>query len=280
MSQPAPTCQPHREALAALVEEHGRELPLDQAAALLSAEECPDASPDHTLAMLDALASRLHIPDGIDIYEQVARINYTLFEAEGFIGDQDTYDDPINSRLDKVLERRQGLPILLSLVFIEVARRHGLSVDGVSFPGHFIVAPTHSRPRFYIDPFHQGTILKDLHLRERLARAAGTAEVDADAWKRFTGAVDPASILQRMNNNLKRSWARRGDLHGALRAVDRNLTMVPDSPNDVRDRGMLLVQLGHRAEGITWLERYLHQEPSAWDAERIEQSLTFLKRRG
>ena len=279
MTADAHKAAPHRAALARLVEQHGSRLPLDHGAALLAAEEQEDSDPATTLAALDALANRLHLPEGASVYERVARLSHALFEVRGFRGDTDEYDSPENSYLDRVLARRRGLPILLSIVFMEVGRRAGVTIEGVSFPGHFIVAPRDADPRFYGDPFHGGRVLRDPDLREHLARTAGTAEVSPDTWQRFTQGVNPSAILQRMNNNLKRSWARRGNLDGALRAVERNLVLDPESTLEIRDRGMLLAQLGRLEEGILYLERYLEADPDAWDAERVEQALVFLRRR-
>jgi regulator of sirC expression with transglutaminase-like and TPR domain len=279
MTARMPGVAPHRAALVALVAEHGRTLPLDRAAALLAAEEQPDSDPGRTLDALDALAARLHVPEGATVYERVARLSQAIFGVHRFSGDTDEYDAPHNSYLDRVIERRRGLPILLSVVFMEVGRRVGVDIDGVSFPGHFVVAPRDAAPRFYVDPFHAGRVLRDCDLRAHLAKAAGSAEVDPETWQRFTRPADAATILRRMNNNLKRSWARRGDLAGALRAVDRNLVMEPDSTLEIRDRGMLLAQLGRLEEGIGFLERYLEVAPEAWDAQRVEQALAFLKRR-
>lgn len=279
MTAAMPGVAPHRAALVELVARHGRALPLDRAAALLAAEEQDGSCPDRTIAALDALADRLHVPEDASVYERVARLSHALFEVRCFAGDTDEYDAPHNSFLDRVVERRRGLPILLCVVFMEVGRRVGVYIDGISFPGHFVVAPRDAEPRFYVDPFHGGRVLRDDDLRAHLERAAGSADVDPATWRRFTSAVDSASILQRMNNNLKRSWARRGNLAGALRAVDRNLVLEPDSTLEIRDRGMLLAQLGRLEEGIVFLERYLEVDPEAWDAQRVEQALAFLRRR-
>ncbi|MEC8425149.1 MAG: transglutaminase-like domain-containing protein [Myxococcota bacterium] len=279
MTAHAPGVAPHRAALVRLLSVHGRDLPLDHAAALMAAEEQSDSDPAATLAGLDGIARNLHVPEGASVYERVARLSHALFEVRRFAGDTDEYDAPRNSFLDRVLERRRGLPILLCVVFMEVGRRVGVDVDGISFPGHFVVAPRGADPRFYVDPFNGGRVLRDADLRDHLAQTAGTSEVGPEAWRRFTNRVDSASILQRMNNNLKRSWARRGDLAGALRAVDRNLVIEPDSTLEIRDRGMLLAQRGRLEEGIRFLEKYLEVDPEAWDAPRIQQALRFLRRR-
>jgi regulator of sirC expression with transglutaminase-like and TPR domain len=268
-----------RAAFATLVGQHGRDVPLDQGAALIAAEECPGLDPSSAVAALDALAADVQVPADASVYEQVARISHHLFAEHGFAGDSEAYDDPENCRLDRVLERHKGLPILLSVVVIEVARRVGVIIDGVGFPGHFVVAPRDADPRFYIDPFHAGRVLKDAGLRAHLSRTAGACDVDPATWERFTASVDGAAVLIRINNNMKRSWARRGDLDGALRAVERNLVLEPDCADHLRDRGMLRARVGDRAGAIEDLEVYLQGGPDVWDAPRVNQVLGFLKRR-
>jgi len=188
-------------------------LALDQGAALLAADEEPGLDPAAVLRALDELASSLHIPARSSPIEAVARLNHRLFAELAFAGDDEEYDHPDNSHLGRVLARRRGLPILLSVVYIEVARRHGVGIDGIGFPGHFIVSPR---------------------------------GVDPDAWARFTAAVDARHILYRMNNNLKAAWIRRGHLEGALRAVNRNLALCPADAAEHVDRERLLLALSRR----------------------------------
>jgi regulator of sirC expression with transglutaminase-like and TPR domain len=221
-------------------------LALDQGAALLAADEEPGLDPAAVLRALDELASSLHIPARSSPIEAVARLNHRLFAELGFAGDDAEYDHPDNSHLGRVLSRRRGLPILLSLVYIEVARRHGVGIDGIGFPGHFIVSPRGVEPRFFIDPFHKGLILRPDRLLQRLCEGTGARGVDPDAWARFTAAVDARHILYRMNNNLKAAWIRRGHLEGALRAVNRNLALCPADATENVDRERILLALSRR----------------------------------
>ena len=219
-------------------------LRLDLGAALLAADEEPGLDPATVVGALDALAATIHIPAGASPFEAVARLNHRLFTELGFTGDEDEYDHPDNSHLGRVLARRRGLPILLSVVYMEVARRHGVIIDGVGFPGHFIVSPQGVSPRFFVDPFHQGLVLRPEALLGRLCERTGARGVDPEAWARFTAAVDARAILVRMNNNLKASWGRRGCLEGVLRAVDRNLALCPQDADERALRDRLLVEQG------------------------------------
>lgn len=268
-----------RAALATLVSQHGRDVPLDRCAALIAADECPGLNPEVVISALDALAADLTVPADASVYEQVARISHHLFTERGFEGDGESYYDPKNCCLDRVLERHKGLPILLSVVVIEVARRVGVTIDGVGFPGHFVVAPRDADPRFYIDPFHGGRVLREEGLRAHLSQTAGACDVDPATWERFTASVDATAVLTRINNNLKRSWSHQGDLDGVLRAVERNLVLEPGCADHLRDRGMLRAQAGDRPGAIADLETYLQSGPDVWDARQVNQVLGFLKRR-
>ena len=128
--------------LETLIAQHGDHLPLDTAAALLSAEEQGQpVDPSVLSARLDEIALGARLREGASLFEAVARINHRLFHELGFEGDRDNYDAPENSFLDRVLDRRKGLPILLSVLYIEVARRAGIAVSGIGFPSHYIVQP-------------------------------------------------------------------------------------------------------------------------------------------
>ena len=188
---------------------------------------------------------------------QIAALNHLLFVEQGLKGDETTYDDPQNSLIDRVLDRRRGLPILLSLVYVEVGRRIGMKVAGVGFPGHFVVRPTAVDPPFFIDPFNGGRVLREPDMRSLLKRVAGSAEVEPEAWERFIAPVSGLATMQRINNNLKRSWVRRGDMAGAMRATERNLVLYPDSVGDLHDRALLLAQDGQGEAALASLDQAL-----------------------
>lgn len=254
--------------LRSLVREFGDEPPLDQGAAWIAADEQHqgEAHVQATLAALDALAQGLIIPAEASIYERVARVNLRLFTELGFAGDAEDYENPLNSLLDQVIARRKGLPILLSVILMEVSRRVGHAVDGVGFPAHFIVEPRGAEPRFFIDPFHQGQVLREPELQARLERMFEEKLPAGLDLSRFTRRASPRMILVRMNNNLKGSHLRRGDLHAALRAVERLIAVAPELTSERRDRGLLLARLDRRAEARVALEDYLAEAPHAEDA--------------
>ena len=178
--------------------------------ALALAEEFRDVDAHRALAMLDALGTELAQTAAAsgDGPEQAALACGRLLGAHyGFAGDRDNYDHPDNSMLDIVLARRRGLPILLSVVYIEVARRAGILLTGVGLPGHFVVAHFGAHPPVLLDPFDRGRILS-MPVAEALLRP----------WQ-------PREIAMRMLNNLVGAFDRRGDLAAAIRAARMRLAL-------------------------------------------------------
>ncbi len=257
----------------ALVYRCGDDIPLDLAAAYVAAEEQPGLDPFSVLARLDALGRRLCIPPAAALVERVARLNHLLYVEEGFRGDEDTYDDPRNSFIDQVLERKKGLPILLSIIAIEVGRRAGLQLDGIAFPSHFLVSPAGAEPRFYLDPFHRGDVLRDEHLERRLSAMYGGGPVDLDCLAHHTRPATSRQVLLRLNVNLKGSYLRRTDLDGVLRCIDRMLLLEPGLLEERRDRGWVLARLGRVPEAVVELEAYLAAAPCARDARMVQEHL-------
>src|SRR4029453_5021658 len=127
-------------------------------------------------------------------------LNTCLFVEEGFRGDTEEYFDPRNSFLNEVLDRKRGIPITLSVIYMEVAARLGYSMRGVGFPGHFIGRHATEGRDILIDPFHQGEILMPEDCRGRLKAVFGT-EVPFNT--RYLDSVGKRQILTRMLENLK-----------------------------------------------------------------------------
>lgn len=244
--------------------------PLDEAAARLASEEGGDGT--GVIAALDALASGVGV--GRDGVEQLARLVQHLFGELGFRGDDQDYDDPRNSCIDQVIERRRGLPILLSVVTMEVGRRIGLPLLGIGLPGHFVVGTT-TNPGLYLDPFDGGRIRRPSELvadhSRRLGREGTPREIVQ--WLRPNSARD---ILVRMSTNLFQSWLRRDRPQDALRNADRRVALRPNVPLFRRDRGLLRAQLGLRDPAVDDLGTYLGECPDAEDATRIRWQLSVL----
>lgn len=246
-----------REQFKALIDAHGDELPLAEAAAWMDAEERALESIDPIMSVLDELAEDIRIPTDAGPIENVARLNHALFHTGGFLGEDEVYDAPENSLLGSVLERRKGLPILLSLVYIEVGRRLGVPLQGIGFPTHFLVSPVGAVPRFFVDPFHEGRVLRTDQLEQWFERILSKTDGRVPPISWWLRPVNGRQFLVRMNNNLKVSYMRRGDLEGALRTVERLLLLTPDVVENRRDRGLLRLELGLEEEGAADVDAYL-----------------------
>ncbi len=251
------------------------ELPLDRLLAIVAEDEGSTVDSDLLVAELDGIAAGIRITATTPPIETVARLNHRLFHEIGFSGDTEAYDHPLNSRLDHVLAHRRGLPILLSAIYIEVARRSGVHVDGIGFPGHFLVALPQGEGEFFVDPFHRGQIWRHERLTLELQRVIDgvvTPEV-------VRVAVRPTStreLLVRVNHNLKVAWARRSDPWGTLRAIERLLALQPDRVQEIRDRGRIHAIVGDAAAARQDFTSYLERCPEAHDRAKIEQELTEL----
>jgi regulator of sirC expression with transglutaminase-like and TPR domain len=156
-----------------------------------------------------------------------------LFIEQGFRGNRDDYYDPRNSYLNEVLDHRTGIPISLSVVYLAVGRRLGLDVRGISFPGHFLVKVVCSEGELVIDPFER-VVLDHAACQQRLDAALPShVPLRPELHLRAAGTRE---ILLRMLGNLKRIYAEREDLERTLACCDRILVLIPDSPDEQRDR--------------------------------------------
>lgn len=255
-----------REAFAELVAGRGDDLPLDECCAWLAAEERPELVVQNVLDDLDLIAGGVRA--GATDVESVARLNQHLFHALGFKGDSEDYHAPRNSLIDQVLARRIGIPILLCILYMEVARRIDVEIAPIGFPGHFLVAPADAKPRFYIDPFNAGRILKTDDLKRRLEKM-GAPPRSAP----FLRSVTDRYILIRVCNNLKGAFLKLQDVQGGLRATERLLLLSEDLVEERRDRGLMLAHLGRNEEAVHDLEMYLDVRPNAPDRARIEEKI-------
>jgi regulator of sirC expression with transglutaminase-like and TPR domain len=190
----------------------------------------------------------------------VVALNDFLFVEEGFVGNQMHYEDPRNSFLNEVLDRRTGIPITLALVYMEVARRAGVQVEGINFPGHFLVRAPAARhhlddsPDLIIDAFHGGVLLSEEACRELLRRHVGEGSVDTVV---LTQATKP-QILVRMLTNLKRTYMKMHSLPQARAVIDLLLAVNPAAVNELRDRGLIADEMHDFSAALRDLQAYLN----------------------
>jgi regulator of sirC expression with transglutaminase-like and TPR domain len=216
------------------------ELDLGLAALLLARLEHPGLDPAPWLLRLDDLAARSGAGREPDARRTVERLSAFLFEKEGFRGNAEDYYDPRNSCLNDVLERRLGIPITLSVVTLEVARRLGLELAGIGLPGHFVVGARVGEAVVVLDPFAGGRILDRQDAEALVSRAVGRRVTLTDAH--FARATK-AQIVARMLRNLKGIYAKRRDWEKTLAVIDGILTVEPGDQAQRSERDTVVVHL-------------------------------------
>jgi regulator of sirC expression with transglutaminase-like and TPR domain len=262
---------PARERFAALLERS--EIPLDEAALAIAAEEYPALDTKKALAQLDALAAEVGARVG-DLRPplRVLQAMRALLQERGFQGNEKEYYDPRNSFLNEVLERKLGIPITLSILTIEVARRLGVYLQGVGFPGHFLVkcAVQPGLPsEIFVDAFNGWELLSSEECTARFRAVLHGRPFD----KSLLDPVDSRHILTRLLHNLKRIYVERGDDVRTLWVVDRLLQITPGDLEELRDRGLVSARLGGTAAAARDLEAYLRGNPRASDVEEVRELL-------
>jgi len=264
-----------RARLAALAAGPDDDIDVAEAALLVAQEEYPRLDIGLYLERLDQLAAaaRLTVHADMSPVEQVARLNHFLFVERCFTGNNKSYYDARNSYLNDVIDRRKGIPITLSIVYAEVAQRLDLPIFGVSFPGHFLVRYV-GEPEIIIDPFFGKTITAD----ECAHRIEAIYGKDTRFDRRLLRPASPREILVRMLSNLKQVYVEKHDLERALSCVDRILLLAPETPRELRDRGILYQRLECFAAALRDFERYLQLAPDDDTADVIRSTLPELQR--
>lgn len=211
--------------------------------------------------------------DNADAADKIASLNRFLFDELGFTGNVDDYFDPRNSFMDAVIERRLGIPITLSVLYIELGRRIGLPLQGVSFPGHFLVMLPVSHGAVVLDPFAHGASLDMDDLEQFLQQAQPQGRPDSGQIRALLVPASTTEILIRMLRNLKAIYWQRKDLLDALWVQDLLLAIDRDLVEERRDRGILHQEIGYFPAAIEDFTAYLSQSPNAVDAELIRSRL-------
>lgn len=228
---------------------------LAEAAMQIARTEYPQLDVPSQLARLDRLADGLDCNPSRPPLENIRDLNELLFVQQGFAGNMEDYDDPRNSFLNDVLERKKGIPITLSLVYAEVARRRSLPIVGVSFPGHFIVKYVSGPKEILIDPFAGGAVWGQLECEEKLKSHFGEK---AEMKREYLLASTPRQILSRMLNNLKATYFRRQAYTKVLTMIDFSLAIDPASSGNIRDRGMIYFTMRRYREAAVDFNAYLN----------------------
>jgi len=256
-----------------------QEFDLAEASLMVAQDVYPDLSVSAYLERLDGMAADISRRVAADAFaeQKVQALNYYLFSERGYSGNIEHYYDPRNSYLNEVMERRTGIPITLSILYIELGRRLGLNLDGISFPGHFLVKLTMKRGQLVLDPFLGGAAQSESELRQRLAKVLPAAKARNASLDQFLGSATPRQILARVLRNLKNIYMRGDRFENALAIMHRMLLVVPDSAEELRDRGVLYRKLECFRPALADLRDYLRRRPDAPDASDVHGSIVELQ---
>jgi regulator of sirC expression with transglutaminase-like and TPR domain len=277
-----PGTDSYRSALAgfaALVEPAHEDASINLAAGALAIArtEYPDLNAASYQDRLDELAGRVRgrMRSNPTIREVIALLNRVLFDEEGLRGNREDYYDPRNSFLNDVLDRKLGIPITLSLVYMEVAHRAGLPVAGTGMPGHFLLKHYDLvAGEIIIDPFNRGRIVGAAECQQRLNEIyAGEVELQPE----FLQPVTHREILARMLNNLRQIYFTQRNLRKGLAILDLLLAIPPRSPELLRERALVRLNLEQHLGAAQDLGTYLRLCPDAPDAEDVRETLEMLR---
>ena len=183
------------------------------------------------------------------------------------------YDDPRNSYLNQVVDRKLGIPISLAVIQMEVTRRLGMPLDGISFPGHFLVRLPVDDGILVLDPYNKGRPVSADELRERASPHLGGQAPDDQQLLQILAPATHRMILMRMLRNLKGLYLERGDWERVARSADRLLKLSPDTAEALRDRGLAYREMGYAKGAREDLARYLQLLPEAEDLDAVRTAL-------
>ncbi len=251
------------------------EIDLADAALLLGALDMPNASlagyRDHVERLGEDVAALARAGEPLE--RRRRHVNAVLFDAHGYAGDAESYDAPENANLLQVIDRRAGLPVSLGILYIHAARAQGWAVDGLAFPGHFLVRLEEGDRRVIVDPFHRGQMLEAGHLRGLLKQFQG---VDAELQPGHYAPVGNRSILLRLQNNIKSRALQASDSARAAAILERMLLIAPDAGGLWHELGAVRARLGTIKGAVEALERSLACPLPDSARPRVEAALASL----
>lgn len=256
--------------LARLAAEPDAPLDVAEVALQIARDEDPALDVEGYLSELAAMAREARGLIRGDLAARLGGLCRYLFHDMGFRGNVRHYDDPLNSYLNHVLDRRTGIPISLSVLAMAIGSRAGLTVMGVGLPGHFVAKALDGDEELFFDPFHGGRLLTPSDCETLVQQVTG---IPFEASPLMLQSTSLAAIVERMLRNLKSIYVRQRDHRRAVRVIDRIVRLRPRDPKERRDLGVSLLHSGQPGRGVDFLEAYLAAAPDADDAEAIHQIL-------
>lgn len=274
------------EPFAELVSREDQRIELAKACLQIAEDAYPGLDVDGYVGELERFAKRLRTRFAHDALaeDRIIALNELLFDDLGFAGNTDDYYDPRNSYLNEVIDRRTGIPITLSVLYMEIGRRIGLPFEGVSFPGHFLVRLPLRGGTLVLDPFSGGVPQPEAELRERLKRvipreALGGVAVAELPLDQFLEPANNRQILARLLRNLKGVYREKDQPERMLAVLNRMIVVAPESAGELRDRGFVYQRLECWRPALQDLAEYLQREPDAPDQDEVRANMVDLTQR-
>lgn len=263
-----------------------QEIELARACLLIAQDAYPGLDVERYLGEIESMALRLRarLKNEGGVEPRIIALNEFLFEEMGYWGNTDDYYDPRNSYLNDVIDRKTGIPITLSVLYMELGRRIGLPLEGVSFPGHFLVRLRLNGGMLILDPFSGGAPQSEDDLRQRLKRvipegAAADVSVADLPLDQFLEPASNRQILLRLLRNLKGIYRETDKPERLLQVLDRMLVVSPGSAGELRDRGYVYQRLECWRPAHQDLTDYLDRDPEAPDVDEVRAALVELAAR-
>jgi regulator of sirC expression with transglutaminase-like and TPR domain len=256
-------------------------IPLTEAALSIAQDVYPHLDMGAIQSELDRLAAILkgRLPADASPVQRLRSLNRYFFRELGFSGNRNDYYDPDNSYLNRVLERRRGIPISLAVLYMELGQQIGLPLRGVSFPGHFLVKLKVRAGDIFLDPY-SGQSLSREQLEERLAQFFDARGLNVPTDLALIPSIQEASardILMRMLRNLKSVYHDRKDFKRLLEVQQRLVVLLPEISTERRDRGLIYAQLECPRAALEDLDYYLNEEPDAAEVSEIRHTISVLR---
>jgi regulator of sirC expression with transglutaminase-like and TPR domain len=224
--------------------------------------------------LADEFQAKLRLKEKDTLALRVATLRKIIHEVNGYAGDDANYDDIQNANIIRVIERRKGLPIAIGILYIIVARRAGWEIDGLNFPGHFLIRMEKDGERIILDPFKGGREMNAAELRQLLKSIAGKK---AELSHNFYEPVANRDMLVRLENNLKKRLIDTEDYAQAVIVLEAMEALAPDEYRTLFDKGVLYAKLGQNGQAATALERYIERAPNARDKQQARLLLQQIK---
>jgi len=274
------------EAFAAVLKKDDLHIDLARACLMIAQDAYPGLDVDRYMGEIESLALRLRtrLKNVGGVEERVIGLNEFLYDELGYWGNTDDYYDPRNSYLNEVIDRKTGIPITLAILYMEIGRRIGLPLEGISFPGHFLVRLRLRGGVLILDPFSGGAPQSEPELRQRLQRvipegAAADVSVAELPLDQFLEPASNRQILARVLRNLKGIYRDADKPEHLLDVLNRMLVVTPDAAAELRDRGFVYQRLECWRPALKDLTDYLDREPEAADLDEVRSALVELSAR-